>query len=52
MQRANPIRDIDFSDHGIHKRTTNPHQHEYLDNETGGTRKRSVNAEPLPFWEY
>jgi uncharacterized protein RhaS with RHS repeats len=43
-----PVRDIDFTDHGRPGNHTNPHQHPYRDNPTGGTRQRSRNAEPLP----
>lgn len=42
---GNPVKDIDFTDHGRADHT-NPHQHEYLENETGGTPKRGP-AEPL-----
>ncbi|WP_052354000.1 RHS repeat-associated core domain-containing protein [Flectobacillus major] len=36
-----PIRDIDFTDHGRPQQGhTNPHQHRYIQNETGGTAKR------------
>ncbi len=46
-----PIRDIDFTDHGYPKAHPNPHQHEHRENETGGTPKRSKDAEILPYWE-
>lgn len=42
-----PVRDIDFTDHGRPQNHPNPHQHEYLENETGGTLKRSKEAKPL-----
>ncbi|MDX8430654.1 MAG: RHS repeat-associated core domain-containing protein [Candidatus Algichlamydia australiensis] len=35
-----PVRDIDFTDHGRSKDHSNPHQHEYKPNPTGGTRSR------------
>jgi hypothetical protein len=42
-----PVRDIDFTDHGRPGQNhTNPHQHRYLDNPTGGTPRRGP-AEPL-----
>lgn len=37
---GNPVRDIDFTDHGRDDHT-NPHQHDYEPNETGGTPRRS-----------
>jgi RHS repeat-associated protein len=46
-----PIRDIDFTDHGRPLDHTNPHQHKRGDNPTGGTRTRG-DAEPLPEWRY
>ncbi|MEU7584242.1 RHS repeat-associated core domain-containing protein [Streptomyces sp. NPDC041068] len=41
-----PVRDIDFTDHGRPQNHDNPHQHRYLPNPTGGTRQRGP-AEPL-----
>jgi len=38
--QGKPVRDIDFTDHGRPKLHTNPHQHEYIENSTGGTRQR------------
>ncbi|MEU8202723.1 LamG-like jellyroll fold domain-containing protein [Streptosporangium sp. NPDC049046] len=35
-----PVRDIDFTDHGRPETHTNPHQHNYDPNPTGGTRQR------------
>jgi RHS repeat-associated protein len=35
-----PVRDIDFTDHGRPKNHTNPHQHPYVPNPTGGTPSR------------
>ena len=40
-----PVKDIDFTDHGRADHP-NPHQHKYLENETGGTPKRGP-TEPL-----
>jgi hypothetical protein len=40
------LRDIDFTDHGRPREHTNPHQHRYIPNPTGGTRQRPQ-AEPL-----
>lgn len=44
--KGKPVRDIDFTDHGRPKEHTNPHQHPYRDNPTGGTRQRGE-AMPL-----
>lgn len=43
--QGNPVKDIDFTDHG-RKDHPNPHQHPYLPNPTGGTLQRGK-AEPL-----
>jgi hypothetical protein len=40
------IRDIHWTDHGRAAQHTNPHQHRYTDNPTGGDKKRGP-AEPL-----
>ncbi len=40
------IRDIHWTDHGRAAQHTNPHQHRYSDNPTGGDKKRGP-AEPL-----
>lgn len=45
-EKGNIIKDIDFTDHDRPKEHTNPHQHLYEDNPTGGTKKRGK-AEPL-----
>ena len=45
---GNAIKDIDFTDHNRPKEHTNPHQHRYIDNSTGGTKKRGK-GEPLDF---
>jgi hypothetical protein len=44
-ENGQPVRDIDFTDHGRSDHP-NPHQHRYLENETGGTPKRGP-MEPL-----
>jgi RHS repeat-associated protein len=41
-----PVKDIDFTDHGRPNEHTNPHQHEYIPNPSGGTPQRG-GAEPL-----
>ena len=41
-----PEKDVDFTDHRRPNQHTNPHQHKYRENETGGTRRRGK-AEPL-----
>ncbi|MDN3505430.1 MAG: RHS repeat-associated core domain-containing protein [Rhabdochlamydiaceae bacterium] len=41
------IRDIDFTDHGLPKNHSNPHQHKWEPNSTGGSLKRSSKAETL-----
>jgi len=43
---GNPKKDIDFTDHGRPDTHSNPHQHEWIPNETGGTPKRGK-QEPL-----
>jgi RHS repeat-associated protein len=44
---GNPVRDVDFTDHGRPSNHPNPHQHKYQENATGGTLQRSKKAEPL-----
>ena len=44
---GNPVRDIDFTNHG-RANHPNPHQHRYIPNETGGTPKRGP-TEPLQY---
>ncbi len=46
-----PVRLIDFTDHGYPENHTNPHQHKYKPNPTGGTPIRG-SAEPVPEWRY
>ncbi|WP_198043672.1 RHS repeat-associated core domain-containing protein [Janthinobacterium sp. 1_2014MBL_MicDiv] len=41
-----PIRDIDFTDHGRPQNHTNPHQHDYVPNPTGGTPQHGL-AKPM-----
>ena len=41
-----PVKDIDFTDHGRPDNHTNPHEHPYLPNPTGGTPKHGP-ARPL-----
>ena len=48
---GNPVRDIDFTDHGYPLNHTNPHQHQWIKNPTGGTPKRDK-TQPLPKWIY
>ena len=43
---GNPVRDIDFTDHGRPQNHANPHQHPYVPNPTGGTPQHG-SAEPL-----
>ena len=50
-KHGNPVRDIDFTDHGRPKNHSNPHQHEHLPNPTGGTPGRG-GAKPLDNWSY
>ncbi|MGA8163780.1 MAG: RHS repeat-associated core domain-containing protein [Waddliaceae bacterium] len=46
-KNGTPVRDIDFTDHGRPESHPNPHQHRWEPNETGGTPKRSKDAQPL-----
>lgn len=50
--KGNPIRDIDFTDHGRPHDHPIPHQHEHLPNATGGTPKRDPKGKPVPEWKY
>lgn len=47
-----PVRDIEFTDHGRPQNHPNPHQHRYQENSTGGSRERIKIAEPVPEWSY
>lgn len=49
---GNPIRDIDFTDHGRPKNHPNPHQHERKPNPSGGTRIRDPKGLPVKGWNY
>ena len=51
-EHGNPVRDIDFTDHGPPQKHPNPHQHEHLPNSTGGTPERSKNPEHVRGWNY
>ena len=50
-ENGNPVRDIDFTDHGRPDHHPNPHQHPIEPNPTGGTPKRGP-SQPLENWEY
>ncbi|MDW5415036.1 hypothetical protein R6242_00415 [Iodobacter sp. CM08] len=41
-----PVRDVDFTDHGRPQNHSNPHQHDWLPNPTGGTPQHGP-ARPL-----
>ena len=45
-KNGNPTRDIDFTDHDRPRQHTNPHQHTYRPNPTGGSPQRGP-AEPV-----
>lgn len=51
-EHGNPVRDIDFTDHGRPENHQNPHQHEQLPNPTGGTRIRDPIGKPVTGWNY
>lgn len=46
-QTRNPIRDIDWTDHGRPQTHPNPHAHDWIPNPTGGTPRRGPSI-PLP----
>ncbi|WP_342330264.1 hypothetical protein [Pedobacter sp. FW305-3-2-15-E-R2A2] len=48
-EKGEPVKDLDFTDHGRPQTHPNPHQHEYLPNPTGGTPQRSKKAEPFSY---
>ena len=50
-ENGNPVRDIDFTDHGRGHDHPCPHQHKHEPNKTGGTPKRG-DPKPLPEWSY
>ncbi|WP_343691965.1 hypothetical protein [Chitinophaga sp.] len=45
-QNGKPVKDIDSTDHGRPSQHTNPHEHPYVENPTGGTSQRD-NVQPL-----
>ena len=47
---GNPVRDIEFTDHGRDDHP-NPHQHRREENPSGGTKIREA-PEPVPEWSY
>ncbi|MCP5491416.1 MAG: hypothetical protein H7A40_00035 [Chlamydiales bacterium] len=47
-----PVRDVDFTDHGRPHNHLVPHQHEYGQNPTGGTRSRGKTMRPVEGWNY
>lgn len=51
-ENGEPIRDIDFTDHGRPQNHPCPHQHTYDENQTGGTKKRNEEGEPVPEFDY
>ena len=51
-KNGNPVRDIDFTDHGRPHEHPNPHQNVYKPNATGGSLERSTKAEPIEGWTY
>lgn len=53
-EQGRPVKDIDFTNHGRPQNHPKPHQHRYIENETGGTLQRMSEAEPLPehLWNY
>jgi RHS repeat-associated protein len=51
-ENGNPVRDIDFTDHSRPEKHPNPHQHQHIENKTGGTPKRSKNPKPVTGWKY
>jgi len=50
-EKGNPVRDIDFTDHGRPQDHVNPHEHPYEDNPTGGTPQRG-DSQPVENWNY
>jgi RHS repeat-associated protein len=50
-ENGNPVKDIDFTDHGYPEKHPAPHQHPWVPNSTGGTPKRG-NPEKVPGWPY
>lgn len=50
-KKGRPVRDIDFTHHGYPQNHANPHEHLWLENQTGGTPMRG-DAQPLKGWSY
>jgi hypothetical protein len=50
-EKGNPVRDIDFTDHGRPEQHPNPHQHLPQPNPSGGTPQRGP-PEPVTGWNY
>ncbi|MDR3624797.1 MAG: hypothetical protein P4L16_06635, partial [Chlamydiales bacterium] len=48
-ENGKPVRDIDFTNHGRPNDHTNPHQHMYTPNFTGGSLIRG-DSTPVPNW--
>lgn len=48
---GNPVRDIDFTDHGRPLEHRSPHQHRWEFNSTGGSQTR-VDSEDVTHWVY
>lgn len=51
-ENGKPICDFDFTDHGRPRNHTDPHQHEWNENPTGGSKIRDTNNKPLLGWSY
>ncbi len=51
-EKGNPVRDIDFTDHGRPQNHPNQHQHEHKPNPTGGTLTRDPIGKPVSGWSY
>lgn len=45
-EKGKPVTDIDHTDHGRPDKHSNPHQHDWEDNPTGGSKKRG-DSRPL-----
>lgn len=52
QEKGNPVRDIDFTDHERPQKHPLPHQHQHIENKTGGTLERSKKPEPVDGWKY
>lgn len=51
-KNGKPVRDIDFTDHDRPHNHTNPHQHRWDENPTGGSKIRDKKNQPLEDWRY